>query len=132
MDKTNVILISIDALRAEYLFYDDTNKLKIPNLKRLFVKNGTFAGSGVQSVFPTFTYPCHQSIITGTNPIKHGTYNNIIFDPTNKICAWNWRCTNKVKTLWELAKDNGYLVASASFPASAGAKGDYIAPEFCE
>jgi predicted AlkP superfamily pyrophosphatase or phosphodiesterase len=131
MSKPSVVLISIDALKPEFLFQSEQIGVELPNLKKYFLDNGTYAGKGVQSVFPTFTYPCHQSIITGTNPVKHGIANNKLFDPVEKHKgAWHWRCTKKVKTLWEAAKENGYITASASFPASAGAKGDYIAPEF--
>lgn len=131
MFKPSVVLLSIDALKPEFIFESEKIGVKLPNLNKYFLDNGTYAGKGVQSVFPTFTYPCHQSIITGTNPVKHGIANNMLFDPMNNHKgAWHWRCTKRVKTLWEAAKENGYITASASFPASAGAKGNYIAPEF--
>ena len=85
----------------------------------------------MKSVFPTFTYPCHQSMITGTNPATHKTFNNGIFDPTGShLGAWHWFVNTEVKTLWEAAKENGYWSASVAFPTSVGAKGDFIAPEF--
>lgn len=85
----------------------------------------------MKSVFPTFTYPCHQSMITGTNPAVHGIVNNGIFDPTGEhLGAWHWFANRKVKTLWEAAKECGYWSASVAFPTSVGAKGDFIAPEF--
>ena len=85
----------------------------------------------MKSVFPPFTYPCHQSMITGTNPVTHGIVNNAIFDPMNEHNgAWHWFANRKVLTLWEAARQARYVTASAAFPTSVGAKGDYIAPEF--
>lgn len=130
-EKPNVILISVDALKPEFVFEQERLGMSLPNLTRYFAQGGTFARGGVQSVFPTFTYPCHQSIITGTNPATHGVFNNGIFDPTNRHNgAWHWFASDKTDTLWELAKQNGYLSASVAFPTSVGARGDYIIPEF--
>lgn len=129
--KPSVVLISIDGMKPEFLFGSKNIEMELPNLKKYFIENGTYASGGVQSVFPTFTYPCHQTIITGTNPVKHGISNNQLFDPTGKHKgAWNWITSSKVKNLWEESKLNSYVSGSASFPTSAGAKGDYIAPEF--
>ncbi len=129
--KTSVLLISVDALKPEFLLNQLNFDLKIPNLIHYFVDNGIYAANGVKSVFPTFTYPCHQSMITGVNPSVHGIANNILFDPTGTHnSAWYWFVNKKVETLWEAAKVNGYVSASVAFPTSVGAKGDYIAPEF--
>lgn len=129
--KPSVMLISIDALKPDYLFKQNDIGVNLPNLTKYFIKNGTYASDGMKGVFPTFTYPSHQSIITGTNPAKHGIYNNVIFDPMEKHNnAWYWFANDKVETLWEAAKNNNYISASVAFPTSVGAKGDYIAPEF--
>lgn len=129
--KTSVLLISVDALKPEFVFEQERLGISLPNLTKYFVENGTRAGKGVKSVFPTFTYPCHQSIITGVCPATHGTYNNGIFDPMgDHLGAWHWFANRKVETLWQAAKEHGYLSASVAFPTSVAAKGDYIAPEF--
>lgn len=129
--KNSVLLISIDALKPEFVFEQERLGISLPNLTKYFIEKGTRAGKGVKSVFPTFTYPCHQSIITGVCPATHGTYNNGIFDPMGEhLGAWHWFANRKVETLWQAAKEHGYLSASAAFPTSVAAKGDYIAPEF--
>lgn len=133
MDKNrpSVLLISVDALKPEFVFEQERLGISLPNITRYFVDGGACAREGVKSVFPTFTYPCHQSIITGVNPAVHGIYNNGIFDPMgDHLGAWHWFANRKVKTLWEAAKEHGYVSASVAFPTSVGAKGDYIAPEF--
>lgn len=131
VDRANVLLISVDALKPEFVFEQQRLGLSLPNLTRYFAQGGTYARNGMKSVFPTFTYPCHQSIITGTNPATHGVFNNGIFDPTNRHNgAWHWFVSDKTETLWEVARQNGYLVGSVAFPTSVGAPGDYIIPEF--
>lgn len=127
----SVLLISIDALKPEFVFDQERLGVNLPNITRYFLENGLTAPEGMKSVFPTFTYPCHQSMITGTCPATHGTVNNGIFDPTGEhLGAWHWFANTKVKTLWEAARENGYWSASAAFPTSVGAKGDFIAPEY--
>lgn len=130
-EKPSVLLVSVDALKPEFVFEQERLGVNLPNITAYFKEGGMAAKEGMKSVFPTFTYPCHQSMITGTNPKTHGIVNNGIFDLTGEhLGAWHWFATNKVKTLWEAAKENGYCSASVAFPASVGAKGDYIAPEF--
>lgn len=129
--RPSVLLISVDALKPEFVFEQERLGIKLPNITRYFLENGLTAREGSKSVFPTFTYPCHQSMITGTNPAVHGIVNNGIFDPKGEHKgAWYWFANNKVKTLWEAAKEGGYCSASVAFPTSVGARGDYIAPEF--
>lgn len=130
-ERPSVLLISVDALKPDYVFEQEKTGVSLPVITKYFIEGGRTAKEGMKSVFPTFTYPCHQSMITGTNPAVHGIVNNGIFDPTGKhLGAWHWFANRKVKTLWEAAKECGYCSASVAFPTSVGAKGDYIAPEF--
>lgn len=129
--QVNVILISIDALKPEFVLEQARVGVHLPFLTSLFVDKGIVATDGMESVFPPFTYPCHQSMITGTNPAVHGIVNNSMFDPMgHHKGAWHWFSNKKVKTLWQAAKEAGYIVGSVAFPTSVGAKGDFIAPEF--
>lgn len=129
--KPSVLLISVDALNPKFVYEGAKLGVQLPNINKYFIEGGTSSREGVKSVFPTFTYPCHQSIITGTNPATHGAYNNGIFDPdgTHKG-AWHWFVSDKVENLWQRAKESGYVSASVAFPTSVSAKGDYIAPEY--
>lgn len=129
--KPSVLLISVDALKPEFVFEQERLGVHLPNITRYFVESGLTAPQGMKSVFPTFTYPCHQSMITGTNPATHKIVNNGIYDPKGEHRgAWHWFANTNVMTLWEGAKLNGYWSASVAFPTSVGAKGDFIAPEF--
>jgi predicted AlkP superfamily pyrophosphatase or phosphodiesterase len=63
------VLISIDALRADYLGKGDT-----PNLDRL-------AGGGVRAEwmnpsYPALTFPNHFTLVTGLRPDHHGVVHN--------------------------------------------------------
>lgn len=127
----SILLVSVDALKPEFVFEQERLGVCLPNISKYFVENGLTAPKGMKSVFPTFTYPCHQSMITGVNPATHKTVNNGIFDPVGEhLGAWHWFVNTEVQTLWEAAKKNGYWSASAAFPTSVGAQGDFIAPEY--
>lgn len=129
--KPSVLLVSVDALKPEFVFEQERVGVHLPNITKYFVENGITAPKGMKSVFPTFTYPCHQSMITGTNPATHKIVNNVIYDPKGEHKgAWHWFANTNVMTLWEGAKMNGYWSASVAFPTSVGARGDFIAPEF--
>jgi predicted AlkP superfamily pyrophosphatase or phosphodiesterase len=72
-----LILISIDGFRADYL-----QKFKPPHLMKL-------AAEGVHAkklipMFPTMTFPNHQTIVTGLRPEHHGVVHNNFFDPERK------------------------------------------------
>ena len=127
----SVLLVSIDALKPEFAHRPEAFGLRLPHLHDGFVRGGAAASGGVRSVLPSFTYACHQSIITGTYPATHGIGNNLVFDPDgSRRGAWNWFVSERVPTLWQLAREHGFRSASVAFPTSAGAPGDYVLPEF--
>src|SRR5262245_3137627 len=74
-----LILVSIDALRWDYLqkFKDQT-----PNLNKLAVE-GVRAEKMIP-MFPTMTFPNHQTIVTGLRPEHHGIIHNNMYDPDSK------------------------------------------------
>ncbi len=70
----NVILITIDTLRADHVSCYGDSPVNTPNIDRL-------AGEGVRftnaaSTVP-FTLPAHASIMTGTYPPRHGIRENV-------------------------------------------------------
>src|SRR5690625_913459 len=72
----HVILISLDGSRPE--FYMDSS-WDAPHLRK-FRDQWVYTKKGVKSVFPSFTYPSHTSMVTGAYPIQHGIYNNKPYD----------------------------------------------------
>jgi predicted AlkP superfamily phosphohydrolase/phosphomutase len=124
-----VLLVSVDAMKPEFPLRPGAFGLDLPVLHG-FLRDGAYAGGGVKGVLPTFTYPCHQTLVTGTYPATHGTANNLVFDPEGVHRGrWNWFATDRTPTLWQLAGEHGYAVASVCFPTSVGAPGDYVVPE---
>src|SRR5947208_539617 len=73
----HIVVISVDGFRPD--FYLDPG-WQTPTIKSL-MKEGTYA-RGVNSVFPSMTYPAHTTIISGVQPAEHGIYYNAVFEPT--------------------------------------------------
>lgn len=113
----HVILITLDGSRPD--FYLDTSWHAV-NIRQL-MKEGTHS-NGVNSVFPTMTYPAHTTIITGVQPVKHGVYYNNVFEPTGSTGKIYWNDSSiKVPTIWKAAQEKGLKVASLYWPVSANA-----------
>lgn len=122
MNKT--LLISIDALRSEDITYMTT----LPTFSKII--NEGFIGKKVTSIFPSVTYPCHASLITGCYPEVHGIYNNYLFDPGNLKPNWFWEYSRiKCPTLIDCALKNNLKVTSIFWPVTADLKIPYNIPE---
>lgn len=75
--KRNVVVLSMDGFREEYL-----ERAKTPLLDSLR-KIGTYATT--YPCFPANTFPNHYSMATGLHPDHHGIVNNTFYDrQTNK------------------------------------------------
>ena len=66
-----LIVISADALVAEDVEYLET----LPNFKKYLA--GGVGVRKVHSVYPTITYPCHTTMITGVYPDTHKVTGNL-------------------------------------------------------
>ena len=121
----HVVLISIDGLRPDFYQDPSWNAINLRQLK----ENGVYA-QGVQSVFPSFTYPSHTAIITGALPIRHGVYYNVYFEPFKAPGRWYWNESEiKVPTLWDAVGKAGLTSAAVHWPVSVGAPVTYNLPE---
>jgi predicted AlkP superfamily pyrophosphatase or phosphodiesterase len=121
----HVIFLTIDGFRPD--FYLDS-EWQTPNLHEL-MKDGAYA-KGVNSVFPSMTYPSHTTIITGVQPAKHGIFYNNIFTPDGAPQQPYWQDSSiHVPTIWKVAKEKGMTVASLYWPVSANAPVDYNIPD---
>jgi hypothetical protein len=117
---THVVLVSIDGSRPD--FYLDSS-WHADNIRALMA-GGAYA-KGVNSVFPSMTYPSHTTIVTGVQPAKHGIYYNT--GPGEKV-YWN-DSSIKVPTVWGAATAKGMTVASLFWPVSADAPVAYDIPD---
>ena len=72
----NLVLISIDTLRADHLSSYGSSDVSTPHIDRLAEEGVLF--ERVQSVAPT-TLPAHASLFTGQSPLRHDVHDNIGF-----------------------------------------------------
>jgi len=122
---SHVVLITIDGFRPE--FYTDPSWGMV-NL-RMMKDSGAYA-DGVNSVFPTVTYPNHTSLITGVTPAKHGIYYNTPFEPNGATGIWYFYYDSiKVPTLFDAVHKAGKKSANVIWPVSVGAPIDYNVPD---
>lgn len=119
----HVVLISLDGSRPE--FYMDTT-WPAPHLQKL--KNeGVYAAKGIESVFPSITYPSHTAIITGAYPIHHGVYYNKPFEHRPGHGYW-YAGAIKTETLWKAVRKAGLTSGSVYWPLTVGAPVNYLIP----
>ncbi|MFQ6108434.1 MAG: sulfatase-like hydrolase/transferase [Candidatus Aminicenantales bacterium] len=103
-ERLNLLLISVDTLRADYLSCNQAEEVKTPNIDSL-VENGVL----FQRAFAhnPLTLPSHVNILTGMTPLFHGVHENIGF-----------RLADDILTMAEYLKKQGYETAAfvGAFP----------------
>lgn len=73
LEELNIILFTIDTLRADHLECYGYNSVKTPHINRLADEGILFEHNIVQA---PLTLPSHSSILTGTYPLYHGIRDN--------------------------------------------------------
>jgi arylsulfatase A-like enzyme len=125
-----VVMLSIDGLAATFL---DDPTLEVPALQSL-VARGARARRLVP-IFPSVTWPCHTSIVTGVAPARHGILGNMVFDRAAGAPVEHFGDRTEVpiavETLWDRLHARGERTASVCWPKTRGvtAVADNI-PEF--
>jgi len=129
--KRKLIVVSHDAMVKEDVEY----LAKRPAFK-YFLENGSFVES-VRAIYPSVTYPCHASMISGCYPDKTGVVNNEVefIDPKDRpnfSTPWMWeRQRINCKTIIDAAKEAGCTIANVSWPVLASDPAiDYNIPEY--
>lgn len=80
-------------------------------------------------VYPSFTYPCHVSIMTGCYPDKHGIpHNEQVKAGVHPVPWYTSRKLVKKKFFAEYAKERGFSTCLVNWPVSAGADVDINLP----
>jgi predicted AlkP superfamily pyrophosphatase or phosphodiesterase len=127
--KSRLIVLSVDGMHPSLYREAERIGLKVPNLQELS-RQGAQA-EGMESVFPSTTYPAHATLVTGVPPRAHGIYSHLVsLDPTETARPWHWfAAAMDVPTLWNLARAHGLKTAAISWPVSAGAPIDFNIPE---
>ncbi len=124
MKNRKLVVISNDALVTEDIEY-----LKTKPVFQELLNKGTWIKK-VKTIYPSITYPCHTSMITGCFPDKTHLYNNEVDqwgDP-----SWVWeRKYNHAKTLIDAAKEKGLTTANVFWPVLGNDPNiDFNIPEY--
>jgi len=80
--KPNVILITLDTVRADHIGFYGYKNIKTPNLDQFAAKSTTFLNAFTPS---PLTLPSHSSIFTGLYPQTHNVHDNDIFQLRKSI-----------------------------------------------
>jgi predicted AlkP superfamily pyrophosphatase or phosphodiesterase len=120
----------MDGLMPDSYLHPERHGLLIPTI-RWMAEHGAIS-DGVESVFPSVTYPSHTSMVTGVNPGKHGIVSNRSFDPLESdLESWRWYASEiKVDPIWRIAQRHGYDVGLVHWPVTLGAEVKWLLPEF--
>lgn len=119
-----LVVISVDSL-----FTSDLELIKdMPGFQE--VVNDSIIVKNIECIYPTVTYPCHATIMTGHYPDQHGIIHNEVLAPEINNANWYWYYEDlKVKTIFDYAKENGLTTAAVLWPVTAQADIDYVVPE---
>lgn len=96
--KPNVLLITLDTLRADYLSCNGAKNVETPHLDRLAKDGANFTRARTSA---PLTLPAHASIMTGNYPPVHGVRDNGAF-----------RLPEEQLTLAEILQGQGYETAA--------------------
>ena len=123
MTRNKLFVFCLDALCTSDL---DLMK-EMPNFAWIFAKGSEV--KHVEPIYPSFTYPCHCTIITGNTVKHHGVPHNAILKVEDANPPWyNQRADVKCPTIFDYAKKAGYLTCSLSWPVSGKADIDLNMP----
>lgn len=121
----HVVIITVDGFRPALY----TEPVWHTPVMHGLMKDGAYA-QGVNSVFPSMTYPSHTTIVTGVQPVTHGIYYNAVFEATGQTGKIYWNDSSiKVPTLWSAAQAKGMTSAALLWPVSGGAPVKYNIPD---
>ncbi len=114
-----LLLISIDAFRADYIHRGQT-----PTLSRM-AATGVRARA-MQPAFPSLTFPNHYTLVTGRYPDHNGIVNNTMLDPRigrfslgNRRAVGDRRWWDEAEPIWVTADKHGLKTATMFWPGSS-------------
>ncbi|KAK4534952.1 hypothetical protein CDCA_CDCA03G0977 [Cyanidium caldarium] len=131
-----VLLVSLDGFRADYLDRQERpptagvrrasvsrtaadSTYLAPNLRQLAARG--FRAAYLEPVFPTKTFPNHQSIITGQYPESHGVVDNVFYDPVLNETFNMGHLEERFwggEPLWATLRRQGRVTAAYDWPGS--------------
>src|SRR5205823_5420859 len=124
MPHHRVVVISIDGFAA---FYWGDPQARLPTLRRLAERGAVAAG--VETVFPSTTWPTHVSLVTGVSPRAHGVVANHVLNRRTGAPedltgdpVYDAPDLLRVPTVYDRAHDAGLRTAAIDWPATRNAK----------
>ena len=117
MTRRKLFVFMLDALAT----YDIESMKSMSNFAWMFEK-GSYI-KHVEPIYPSYTYPCHCSIITGNRVKKIGVPHNAKVEVENANAPWyNQRSDIKCPTIFDYAARAGMVTCSLSWPVTGGDK----------
>ena len=120
-----LLVMSVDAL-----FTDDLPDVRhLPAFSELLGRAAIY--QDVYGVYPTLTFPCHATIMSGCWPERHGVPHNERLAPEEKSAPWYWEHdAMHVPSVLDWAHRAGLTTAVALWPVTAGKpEVDWLVPE---
>jgi predicted AlkP superfamily pyrophosphatase or phosphodiesterase len=118
-ERPLVVLVSIDAFRADYLDRGVT-----PNLSAMAAEG---ARAVMRPSFPTKTFPNHYAIVTGLRPDRNGIVANnmwdahipgVTFKMSSQQAVRDGRWWDEAEPLWVTAEKAGIVTGTMFWPGS--------------
>ena len=123
MSRNKLFVFMIDALCSS-----DIELMKDMQGFKWMFENGSYVRH-IEPVYPSYTYPCLCSIITGNTVKNHGVPHNVMLEVENPNAPWyNQRADVKCPTIFDYAKKAGYLTCSLTWPVLGKADIDLNMP----
>ena len=121
--EPRVFVISIDGFAA---FYWDDPQARLPTLRGL-AQRGVRA-AGMETVFPSTTWPTHASLVTGVSPRAHGVVANHVLNRRTGQAEdltgdpiYDAPALLRAPTVYDLAHRAGHRTAAIDWPATRNA-----------
>ncbi|MBM4439553.1 MAG: alkaline phosphatase family protein [Candidatus Rokubacteria bacterium] len=131
--RHRVVVVSIDGFAA---FYWDDPQARLPSLRGLAARGAHAAG--VETVFPSTTWPTHVSLVTGVSPGAHGVVANHVLNRATGAAedltgdpVYDAVDLLRVPTVYDVAHAAGRRTAAIDWPATRNARSlDFNLPFF--
>ena len=122
---TKLVILSLDAMIAE----DLPILAKHPVFSELF-QEGALVRE-VRSIYPTLTYPCHTTMVTGNLPDRHGVTANSPLCPGVDPLPWFfYHDVVRSRDIFDAAKEAGMTTAAVGWPVTGNHPSiDYLVDE---
>ena len=113
MSDRHVVVVSVDAMVYEDLAYLSQLWAFAPVWER------TARVDRVRSIYPSVTYPCHATMMTGVYPESHGVVSNDQPTLLERSSPWrHMRADVKGRTIFDEAKAHGLTTAAVFWPTT--------------